>query len=262
MRCNLRVDIILRLPDRLVPLYNNITLSDTACAGDLGFILRQRHGIFGSAKEEYGRAALFSLGDLIMSASNLRIRIRFTDREFEIEGSESTVEKWFEKLSGSLGTAKGGLRTQLQLSPGDGNGSTPPSDEVTDQQRPFGEYLHTFTDGITDVDRVLIAGNFVQEGDPDRSFTTRAASDLLKEQGIKLSNPSASLKRNQDSRACSRWVKDAFEFHKPGLSISPSCKPRRSSKDFVNGRFTVCVCNVSVVGQVLPRIVDVASVDY
>jgi hypothetical protein len=45
-------------------------------------------------------------------------------------------------------------------------------------------------------DKILLAGSFAAQGTGDKTFSTSEASALLVEQGIKLSNPSQSLKNN------------------------------------------------------------------
>jgi hypothetical protein len=67
-----------------------------------------------------------------------------------------------------------------------GNGSNP---EV------FGEFYSEFRSDVTDIDKVLIAGAFIQGKESDRTFTTKAANQLLLGQGIKVTNASENVRR-------------------------------------------------------------------
>jgi len=66
----------------------------------------------------------------------------------------------------------------------------------------FGEYYAEFRSDITDVDKILIAGSFVQARDAERVFTTKTANQLLLDQNIKVGNASESVRRlTQTKRA-------------------------------------------------------------
>lgn len=60
----------------------------------------------------------------------------------------------------------------------------------------FGEVLQLLPRDASGTDQVLLAGRFAQlEGDDD-AFSTRDANRMLMEQGVKLANPSQSLRNN------------------------------------------------------------------
>src|SRR5205807_1065584 len=64
----------------------------------------------------------------------------------------------------------------------------------------FGEFLHRFSADITDIERALVAGAFAQAQSESSSFTTAEVNELLLQQGVRLTNASASVKRNVDAR--------------------------------------------------------------
>ena len=64
----------------------------------------------------------------------------------------------------------------------------------------LGELLHRLPRSATDVYRMLLAGHVAQSRSADRSFSTGEANALLTEQGIKIGNPSQSVKQNLVAR--------------------------------------------------------------
>ena len=64
----------------------------------------------------------------------------------------------------------------------------------------LGELLHHLPRSATDVDRMLLAGHFAQSRSADNAFSTGEANALLTEQGVKIGNPSQSVKQNVVAR--------------------------------------------------------------
>jgi hypothetical protein len=131
-------------------------------------------------------------GDFAVSEARIRIRANKSTGELEIEGPSQTVTDWWEKLwpevSQPIGAAPalpgGGARTPFLL--GASNGRMPDI---------FGEFYTEFRSDITDVDKVLVAGAFVQGRDQERVFTTKAANQALLDQNIKVANASENIRR-------------------------------------------------------------------
>jgi len=123
-----------------------------------------------------------------MSDINVRVRANRSTGELEVEGPAEIVKEWWEKLwpvmSESAPTTTAATKQPRLLA-----ASNTPLPDV------FGEYYHEFRSDITDVDRVLIAGAFVQSRDPDRVFTTKNANQVLLDQNIKLVNASQGVRR-------------------------------------------------------------------
>jgi hypothetical protein len=149
-----------------------------------------------------------------MSPSHVQLRVNFATRELEVAGSSKDVREWFERLEALFGNAVskvGGAQGRMESLP------AVSSNIGSISERSFGEYLLSFPRDVSDVDRALIAGFFIQESDPDRVFATSAVSDILREQGFKLSNPSASVKRNQLASRVFLHGKGRFRVSKDGV---------------------------------------------
>ena len=125
-----------------------------------------------------------------------RLRVNLAQSEFEVEGSEAFVRTYAERFDALLDRLNGrpaddppvrAARPAAQLP------STPPKALDFDS---LGEYLHHLPRSATDVDRVLVAGYVAQSRSTDNSFSTGEANALLTEQGVKIGNPSQSVKQN------------------------------------------------------------------
>jgi hypothetical protein len=128
--------------------------------------------------------------DRIVSDMRVRIRANRSTGELEVEGPSQTVAEWWEKLWPEL--SQGGRPPAVPELPekpslsGAGNGQLPDT---------FGEFYSEFRSDVTDVDKVLIAGAFVQGKEADRTFSTKAANQLLLDQNIKVANASENVRR-------------------------------------------------------------------
>lgn len=132
-----------------------------------------------------------------MSDVRIKVRANRSTGELEIEGPAAVVEKWWDKLWASFGAAQTPEAKATTVAR-----QSPPAlaQLTTDLPEVFGEFFHGFRSDISDVDRVLIAGAFIQARDPDRVFTTKSANQLLIDQNIKLTNPSESVRRLLNSK--------------------------------------------------------------
>jgi hypothetical protein len=126
-----------------------------------------------------------------VDAQRAKLRINLAQREFEVEGSENFVRAYAERLDQLLEW----LTQQTAAAAGslppvrtDGDGLA-----VADS---FGELLQRLPRTATDVDRMLVAGYFAQQGGADSNFATGEANHLLTEQGVKVGNPSQCVKQN------------------------------------------------------------------
>ncbi len=148
-----------------------------------------------------------------MDEQHARLHVNLTTREFEVEGSESFVREYSEKIQNMLATSAAS-RHKPQ----------PAVQETVEQEKPtastdlpatFGEYLHMFPSDLKDVDKILIAGYYIQRNVPENAFTTVAASKLLKDQSIKLANPSNCVKHNRDAKKVIAISKGRFRVSQP-----------------------------------------------
>jgi hypothetical protein len=123
-----------------------------------------------------------------MSDARIRVRANRSTGELEVEGPAQQVAEWWEKLWGELGLEDQPRRLPARQAP-------PPADLDGLLSDHFGEYFTEFRPDISDVDKVLVAGAFVQNKEPERSFTTKAANQLLIDQNIKVTNASENVRR-------------------------------------------------------------------
>ena len=126
-----------------------------------------------------------------MDAQRAKLRINLAQREFEIEGSESFVKAYAERLDQQL------VRLTEQFE----HATRSPAPARQDGDGPiaadtFGELLQRLPRAATDVDRILVAGYFAQQKGADNGFGTGEANTLLTEQGVKVGNPSQCVKQN------------------------------------------------------------------
>jgi hypothetical protein len=139
--------------------------------------------------------------------SNTRVKINLLTGEIELEGSETFVENQLENLDSIvelLLAAKGEqLDDEMEVeeledaasSNGTVSNSNPVAPKELEMPSSFGEWMHKFRDDIDGNDKALFTAYYVQKQSPQNDFKTREVNNSLKEHGIKLPNPSESLKR-------------------------------------------------------------------
>jgi hypothetical protein len=126
-----------------------------------------------------------------VDAERAKLRINLAQREFEVEGSENFVKTYAERLDQLLAS----LTQQTAAVAGAPPPARPEGDGLA-AAGTFGELLQRLPRTATDVDRMLIAGYFAQQGGLDNGFATGEANGLLTEQGVKVGNPSQCVKQN------------------------------------------------------------------
>lgn len=136
-----------------------------------------------------------------------RVKINLLSGEIELEGSEEFVANQMENLDSIielLSSVRKPTKTEADDSTDEeldveakGNHSDQPSRNPGQITVPdsFGEWMHKFRDDVNDLEKCLLTAYFVQNSSPQNDFKTREVNNSLKEHGIKLSNPSTSLKR-------------------------------------------------------------------
>jgi hypothetical protein len=121
---------------------------------------------------------------------NVRIRINLTTREFEIDAEPDFLfEKFGDRIFEYLDLLKSNKTTV-----GDKN----TVEEITktiitniDLPDSFGEYYNKFPKNLNNVDKLLISAYYIQSTNENKSFVVKDASDLLIDQGVKLTNANA-----------------------------------------------------------------------
>lgn len=129
-----------------------------------------------------------------MDEPRARLRINLSQGEFEVEGSETFVTRYIERIDALFTRLSDGERALPPPAPAAANAA-----DVSPAHR-FAVLLEGLPRSATDVDRILLAGYHVQSRSPDKSFGTGEANALLVEQGIKVGNPSQCVKQNLVAR--------------------------------------------------------------
>lgn len=133
-------------------------------------------------------------------ADKAKIRINLSSREIELEGTETFIEKYSDIINDYLKVIKEPVSHNATVAIEDDiQVSNLPNVSFSSMPDSFGEYYSRFPKSMKDVDKILVAGYFVQQK-TGNAFSSGEASSLLIEQGVKLSNAAAFLKANLESR--------------------------------------------------------------
>lgn len=161
-----------------------------------------------------------------------KIRINLNSREVEIEGSEDFVSKYDETINSFLEKIyleddrknQSKINNEVEhtkVQTTNSNGDNHDDNNNIDDDASFGELYNKLSNSAKDVDKMLLAGYFVQLSSEDKIFSTRDASRLLLEQGVKLTNPSASLKSNMSTKKVFKH-KGHYRISETGISYIKS----------------------------------------
>lgn len=129
-----------------------------------------------------------------------KFKLNLKTREVEIEGSEAFVERQIRSLETIFETLS---QNDCDSRHADEDESVEKVANIKSGDKPmtdsmpatFGEWMHSFKTELTDLDKALITAKYVQLKSPENDFKTAEVNTALKEHGIKLSNPSGTLKR-------------------------------------------------------------------
>jgi hypothetical protein len=139
-----------------------------------------------------------------------RLRINLAQREVEIEGSESFVAHWAERLDELLATP----------APGDAPAADEPASpapvEDASPLEPFGQFVQRLPDSATEVDRMLAAALWIQRQSTDDAFATGEASRLLSEYGYRIGNPSQAVRQSLMAKRVFMVHKGRYRVSQPG----------------------------------------------
>jgi hypothetical protein len=131
-----------------------------------------------------------------------RLRVNLAQSEFEVEGSEAFVRTYAERFDALLDRLGHGTPSEdppaTGAEPARPQQPNPPALAIDGTS--LGELLHHLPRSATDVDRMLLAGHVAQTRSADNAFSTGEANALLTEQGVKIGNPSQSVKQNVVAR--------------------------------------------------------------
>lgn len=149
-----------------------------------------------------------------------KIRINYTEREVEIEGSELFVREQLESFADTLEAFASNNDVQDEISENSGEHVVlDPNSQKASSKLPetFGEYLSRFSRDISQDEQILVSGYFVQSKSPDNAFSTKEANDLLKEQGTKVSNPAQSVINGKKAKRIFALQKGKFRISTDGI---------------------------------------------
>ena len=158
-----------------------------------------------------------------------RLRVNLAQGEFEVEGSEEFVGRYAERIEDLLGRL-GGRPTPAGPAPSPAVPDPLPSVAEGSDEPPFGELLQTLPRNATDVDRMLLAGLHLQRRAADRTFATADANRLLLEHGVKLGNPSQSVKQNLVAKRAFAVQRGRYRVAQGGLGHLEQLTGRRPSE--------------------------------
>jgi len=152
--------------------------------------------------------------------NNAKIRINLNLREFEIEGSEEFVNSHAQKIESFLELLKKTPPlpepTKTTVDPVIGTTTQPVKSSNGTLPESFGEYYQMLPNNAKDVDKIMIAGHFAQNANPENNFSTNDASKLLLDQGVKLSNPAMSMTANHKAKRLIKLSKGKYKISKDG----------------------------------------------
>lgn len=128
-----------------------------------------------------------------MTDQHARIKISLTHREIEIEGSESFVAGWAERLPELLGYFGEDDEPRQRAEEDRLEGTPQPAGEDLGA---FGEFIQKLPNASTEVDKMLAAGLWVQRRSNDDAFGTGDANRHLADHGIRIGNPSQCVRQS------------------------------------------------------------------
>ena len=132
-----------------------------------------------------------------------RLRLSIGTHELDLEGPEQFINEHKALITEILDRFPKDMVPSREPSAAAVDPPARAERSVTDLE--FGEALFMLPDAASGTDKILLAGKFAQIVSDNNTFDTREANQLLIGQGIKLANPSQSLKNNLKA-------KRAFKF--------------------------------------------------
>lgn len=130
------------------------------------------------------------------------VKINLSNGEIEISGSEEFVERQLANLDDIISRINTKKIVRRESAPLPSMGEATEIDDVPDANQSentlpdtFGEWLNRFPREINDNDKALVAAYFIQKQSDGNEFKTLEVNKILQDQGIKLTNPSTSIRR-------------------------------------------------------------------
>jgi hypothetical protein len=152
-----------------------------------------------------------------------KINMKIGEIEISIEGPSDFVSKQYDKVESHLSTYKELSETVKKSQPKE---PVSPTKKTVEKPEPeskdstastsalpesFGEWLNIIPKGTSETDKALLAGYHVQLNSAEGYYRSRQVSKLLKDHGIKLSNPSRFVKLNAENKRSFQHSKNGSE---------------------------------------------------
>lgn len=151
-----------------------------------------------------------------------KINLKIGQIEISIEGPSDFVSNQYDKVEAHLKTYSD-ISVKLPVDkPDNKNDNNDDSaeasskgggDAATESSDSFGEWLSKIPKGTNDTSKAILAGYYTQVTSAAKNFRVRDVTKILKDHGIKLSNPSSLLKNAVDSKKIFQVSKTGTEAH-------------------------------------------------
>lgn len=170
-----------------------------------------------------------------------KINLKIGEIEISIEGPSEFVSEQYDKVHNNLKSysdlSKRVIKEKVL--------SMPKAEEVvletveetaevivvnSELPESFGEWLSKIPKGTSDTDKALLAGYFTQLSGEGKIFKVRDVTKILKEHGVKLSNPSNLI------NLATKGKKQIFQFSKDGKQAN--FRFSRDGEEYIRGLIT------------------------
>ena len=139
--------------------------------------------------------------------SDCKIKLKLKSAEIEIEGNQEFVEKQIENLANIFELVSTSENIEEEEEVLDEilekvDSTETDSEDTQDIVIPdnFGEWYHKFKSDISNFDKALVAGYFVQSNSSTKDFKTSEVNKTLKDHGIKLSSATVFINQLADKK--------------------------------------------------------------
>lgn len=145
-----------------------------------------------------------------MEDNNAKIHLKVGEIEISIEGSPDYVKEQYNQMAKDLNLHQNlqGKSNEKEKTKARKSTKTQKTKKTESQKgtiesakEDFGEWLKDLPKGLKNSDKILLAGYFNQMSSENSSFRVRDVNNILKNQGIKINNPSSmvnNLVKNQN----------------------------------------------------------------
>ena len=167
-----------------------------------------------------------------------KINLKIGEIEISIEGPTDFVSEQYDKIHANIesysGLSKKFTKKPSQPMSENKKKVVEKAEEVNEEKvvnselpESFGEWLIKIPKGTSDTDKALLAGYFTQLSGEGKIFKVRDVTKILKDHGIKLSNPSNLI------NLATKGKKYIFQFSKDGKQAN--YRFSRDGEEYIRG---------------------------